>query len=133
MLIDVLALFASGESRSKLGPPDGVLDSVLVDGEGTGESFEGDGLGSEGPPARAFSLPVTASEVARSPPMRLEAGLTGRSQSDPRGRAGDKVLSKESSLVTVGEIASFGGGRGRGGPVMELSEGFRRRPLTDRP
>jgi hypothetical protein len=62
----VIELFASGESRSKLGPAEGVLEPVL-DGDCIGESFIGDATGSVGEATRDFSCPVTASEIALRP------------------------------------------------------------------
>ena len=57
-------------SRSKLlEAADGVLDPVMV-GDWIGDSFTGDGI-EEGEATRAFSLPVTASEMALRPmPLR---------------------------------------------------------------
>jgi hypothetical protein len=128
-----------GESRSKLGPADGVVEPVRA-GDCKGESFEvGDGKGSVGDVTRDFSLPVTASDIARSPNWRFAKGLTGNSQSEPLADrlSADfeaSLFSMEllSNLVTIGDAVSRGG-VGRGGLIREVSEGVRRRPFTVRP
>ena len=81
--IIVLELLASGESRSKLGPPDGVLEPVR-EGDCSGDSLTVEDSVSVGEATRALSCPVTASDIALRPKCLLEIGLTGRSQSDPR-------------------------------------------------
>jgi hypothetical protein len=82
---------------------------------------------------------VTASDMARRP-NRLLIGLTGNNQSVVLGGTCGEVLFSygfPSSLVTVGDTRgdgkSFGGGAGRGGVLIELSEGVLRRPLIDNP
>ena len=54
-VVMILEFFASGESKSKLGPPDGVLDPVLVEGDCRGDSLTGEGTTSVGEVMRAFS------------------------------------------------------------------------------
>jgi hypothetical protein len=141
-VVIVLALFASGESSSKLGPAEGVLDPVR-EGDCRGDSLTGEGVASVGDATRAFSFswPVTASEIARRLKFRLEMGFTGNNQSVPlegrllEGDLGEIVLSygAPSNFVTVGEGISFGGGSGLGGALIEFSEGVLRRPFTDKP
>ena len=97
----VVALFGSGESRSKLGPPEAVLEPVL-EGDGIGDSFRGEEIGSNGAPARAFSLPVTASDVTLRP-LVLLAPVKGVSQSGARDLTGEPTSVLPSNLVTVGE------------------------------
>ena len=85
--IIVFELLASGESRSRLGPPEGVLEPVR-DGDWSGDSLTIEESVSVGEATRALSCPVTASDIALRPKCLLEIGLTGKSQSDPRpGRA----------------------------------------------
>lgn len=139
VIVIVPEFFELGESKSKLGPPEGVLEPVLVEGDSS-ESLTGDGAGSMGATALDFSWPVTASEMARRPKCRDdEADFTGNNQSFPFDDLGEVVFSygRPSSLVTAGDVKgegkSFGGGAGRGGVLIELSEGVLRRPFTDKP
>ena len=135
----------SGPSSSKLGPPDGVVDPVLGDGDCIGDSLTEDGNGSSGDATLAFSWPVMASDIVRRPNCRdFSAGFDEYNQSGAFNGldVGEEALSyMSSSLVTVGDVRevnrSFGGGAGLGGVLaltfIELSEGVLRRPFTDRP
>lgn len=132
-MLKVFPLFVLGESRSKLGPAEGVLELAL-DGDSTGESLTGDMTGSNGAPILDFSMPVTASEVTLNPVGLVEdLPPPGISHSESRALTGDAELGV-SRRVTVGDMRSFDGGFGRaGGLLIVLSEGVRRLPFTDKP
>lgn len=82
VVVMVVELLASGESSSKLGPAEGVLEPVL-EGDCSGDSLMRDSV-SVGEVTRDFSCPVTASDIALRPKVRLDIGLTGNNQSEPR-------------------------------------------------
>lgn len=77
--------FASGESKSKLAPPEGVLDPVIVEGDCKGDSFVMDGYRSVGDATLAFSWPVTASDMVLRPKVRedFSVGFPRDNQLDP--------------------------------------------------
>ena len=110
---------ASVLSRSRLGEvPDGVVEAVR-EGDRTEDSLIGEGM-DEGKVKIAFSLPVTASDMARNPirGFRAEWALCVEGVGDPLEAVltcGGEVLvtrfvrgfSSYSSLVTVGEEISL--------------------------
>jgi hypothetical protein len=129
-VVAVLGLLAkSGESNSKLGPPDGVLDPVL-DGESIDASLNGESIGDA---SLERSVPVTASEMARKPPkFGFRPALFVQSTCIPwrfDGEVGEAALADRtpvsSSFVTVGEGASIVGAIGRMDSVV-LVEAVRR-------
>ena len=113
----MLGLFAvSGDSRSKLGPPDGVVEPVRA-GEST-ESFFGESTGGVTTLDRSIER---LSEMARIPLPAKEIGLltTEASQSELNPEcfgagvadAGERAFATDvSSFVTVGDGLSFAGG-----------------------
>src|ERR1700738_182766 len=107
-----------GESSSKLGPPE-VVDPVR-EGDCNESSFNGEESCSTGIVTRDFSVPVTASDIARTPsPLGDVIPFPGCSQLGVcilSADLGESVRDAEdrlpSSFVTVGEVGSLVSGNG---------------------